>query len=208
MDQHGTLRAAIYARVSLEDGRQTVENQRQQLAEFCQRMQWKVVSEFHDNKSGKNLDRPGFKKMLGAASRKEFDVLVFWDLSRLSRGGVVEVLNFLQLLKGWGVAFRSLQEAYLDSLGPFSDVVISLLASIAKLEREKIRERTLAGLARARKEGRVGGRPRADDDPKLVARVQLLRARGSSIRHIATELGKSPTTVQRLIKTLPIVAAG
>jgi DNA invertase Pin-like site-specific DNA recombinase len=65
------------------------------------------------------------------------------------------VLNVLQQLKGWGVAYRSLQEAYLDSLGPFSEVVVSLLASIAKLEREKIRERTLAGLARARKQGRV-----------------------------------------------------
>jgi DNA invertase Pin-like site-specific DNA recombinase len=189
MDQHGTLRAAIYARVSLEDGRQTVENRRQQLAEFCQRMKWQVVCEFHDNKSGKNPDRPGFKRMLAAASRKEFDVLVFWDLSRLSRGGVVEVLNFLQQLKGWGVAFRSLQEAYLDSLGPFADVVVSLLASIAKLEREKIRERTLAGLARARKEGRVGGPPRADEDGKLVASVQRLRASGTSIRDIASQLG-------------------
>jgi DNA invertase Pin-like site-specific DNA recombinase len=200
MSEHGTLRAAIYARVSLEDGRQTVENQRQQLAEFCQRMKWQVACEFHDNKSGKSLDRPGFKRMIAAASRKEYDVLVFWDLSRLSRGGVVEVLNVLTQLKNWGVAFRSLQEPYLDSLGPFADVVVSLLASIAKLEREKIRERTLAGLARARKEGRIGGRPRADEDGKLVASVQRLRASGTSIRDIASQLGKSPTTVQRLMK--------
>jgi DNA invertase Pin-like site-specific DNA recombinase len=82
------MKAAIYARVSLEDGRQTVENQRQQLAAFCERMGWEVVVEFHDNKSGKSLDRPGFKRMMEAASRKEFDVLVFWDLSRLSRGGL------------------------------------------------------------------------------------------------------------------------
>jgi DNA invertase Pin-like site-specific DNA recombinase len=82
------MKAAIYARVSLEDGRQTVENQRQQLSAFCERMGWEVVVEFHDNKSGKSLDRPGFKRMMEAASRKEFDVLVFWDLSRLSRGGL------------------------------------------------------------------------------------------------------------------------
>jgi DNA invertase Pin-like site-specific DNA recombinase len=53
------MRAAIYARVSLEDGRQTVENQRQQLTAFCERMDWMIVSEFTDNKSGKSLDRPG-----------------------------------------------------------------------------------------------------------------------------------------------------
>jgi DNA invertase Pin-like site-specific DNA recombinase len=194
------MKAAIYARVSLEDGRQTVENQRQQLTAFCERMGWAVIAEFHDAKSGKSLDRPGFKRMMEAASRKEFDCLVFWDLSRLSRGGVMEVLTVLQQLKGWGVAYRSLQEAYLDSLGPFSDVVVSLLASIAKLEREKIRERTLAGLARARKQGRIGGRPKADDDAKLVATVERLRAIGTSIRGIAAQLGKSPTTIQKLVK--------
>jgi DNA invertase Pin-like site-specific DNA recombinase len=195
------MRAAIYARVSLEDGRQTVENQRQQLAAFCERMGWQVMSEFHDNKSGKSLDRPGFKRMIESASRREFDVLVFWDLSRLSRGGVVEVLQVLQQLKGWGVAYRSLQEAYLDSLGPFSEVVVSLLASIAKLEREKIRERTLAGLARARKQGRVGGRPKAAEDAKLVASVERLRKDGLSIRAIAERLGNSPTTILKLLRS-------
>jgi DNA invertase Pin-like site-specific DNA recombinase len=193
------MKAAIYARVSLEDGRQTVENQRQQLTAFCERMGWETVAEFHDNKSGKSLDRPGFKRMMEAASRKEFDVLVFWDLSRLSRGWVMEVLTVLQQLKGWGVAYRSLQEAYLDSLGPFSDVVVSLLASIAKLEREKIRERTLAGLERARKQGRIGGRPKAADDNKLVAGIEQLRAKGTSIRAIAEQLGKSPTTIHKLL---------
>ena len=168
------MKAAIYTRVSLEDGRQTAENQRQQLAEFCERMGWQVVAEFTDAKSGKSMDRPGLKKMTAAASKREFDVLVFWDLSRLSRSGVADVSGLLQQLAGWGVAYRSLQESYLDSLGPFSDVVVALLASIAKLEREKIRERTLAGLARARKQGRIGGRPRADEDTKLVTSVQQI----------------------------------
>ncbi len=165
-------------------------------------MGWEVFADFHDNKSGKNLDRPGFKKMMEAASKREFDVLVFWDLSRLSRSGVLDVLNVLQQLKGWGIDYRSMQESYLDSLGPFSDVVISLLASIAKLEREKIRERTLAGLARARKEGRVGGRPKAADNYKLVKRVGELRAAGKSVRAIARELEIAPGTAQKLLKEL------
>lgn len=202
------MKAAVYCRVSLEDGRQTVENQRQQLTSFCERMGWAVVAEFADNKSGKSLDRPGFKRMMEAASKRDFDVVVFWDLSRLSRSGVVDVLNVLQQLKGWGVAYRSLQEAYLDSLGPFSEVVVSLLASIAKLEREKIRERTLAGLARARKQGRVGGRPKAEDaDPKLVAQIGRLRSEGYSIRVIAAEVGRSPNTVLRLLRSSPAAAA-
>jgi DNA invertase Pin-like site-specific DNA recombinase len=196
----GNMRAAIYVRVSLDDGRQTVENQSQQLSEFCERMGWQVVSEFSDAKSGKSLDRPGFKRMMEAASKRTFDVLVFWDLSRLSRGGVSETLRVLEQVKAWGIAYRSLQESYIDTLGPFGDVVISLLASIAKLEREKIRERTLAGLARARKAGRIGGRPRAEDDYKLVASFHKLRAEGKTVRGIAGELGISPTTVVKLLR--------
>jgi DNA invertase Pin-like site-specific DNA recombinase len=80
-------------------------------------------------------------------------------------------------------------------LGPFSDVVTSLFASIAKLEREKIRGRTLAGLERARKQGRIGGRPKAAEDRKLVASIEQLRTKGISIRAIAERLGKSPTAI-------------
>jgi DNA invertase Pin-like site-specific DNA recombinase len=81
-----------------------------------------------------------------------------------------------------------------------SDLVVALLASIAKLEREKKHEWTLAGLARARRQGRIGGRPRADEDAKLVASVQRVRDAGKSIREIASTLDKSPTTIQRLVK--------
>jgi len=194
------MKAALYTRVSTDDGSQTTENQKLQLSEFCARMGWKIVKVYEDVKSGKNLDRPAFKEMIGAASRREFELLVFWDLSRLSRSGALDVLTVLQQLTGWGVAYRSYQEAYLDSLGPFAEVVISLLASIAKMEREKMRERTLAGLARARKSGRVGGRPKASENYTLVAAVAKLRAGGKSIRVIANELGVAPGTVLKLIK--------
>jgi DNA invertase Pin-like site-specific DNA recombinase len=192
-------RVALYLRVSLDDGRQTVENQRAQLTEFCSSMGWQVAVEFTDQKSGKSLDRPGLQKMRVAASKRQFDHLVFWDLSRLSRGGVSETLRLLEELQGWGVGWRSFQEAYIDALGPFAEVVIALLSSIAKMEREKIRERTLAGLARARKQGRVGGRPKATENYKLVQQVEVLRAKGESIRNIAVTVGASPTTVQKLL---------
>jgi DNA invertase Pin-like site-specific DNA recombinase len=191
------MRAAIYVRVSLSDGSQTNDNQRQQLSEFIKRMGWELVVEFSDQKSGKSLDRPGFKKMMAAAGRREFDVLVTWDLSRLTRSGVRDVLNTLEMLKSWGVAYRSLQEPYIDTLGPFSDVIVALLACIAKLEREKISERTLAGLARARKHGRVGGRPKVLENPKLTASIAKFKASGHSIRQIAKLLQKSPTTIQK-----------
>jgi DNA invertase Pin-like site-specific DNA recombinase len=109
-------------------------------------------------------------------------------------------LRLLEELRAWGVGWRSFQEAYIDTLGPFAEVVIALLASIAKMEREKIRERTLAGLARARKQGRIGGRPKATENHKLVAKVGALRAEGQSIRTIAATVGASPTTIQKLVQ--------
>jgi DNA invertase Pin-like site-specific DNA recombinase len=196
-----TKRVALYLRVSLDDGRQTVENQRLQLTDFCNASGWQVVMEFTDQKSGKSLDRPGLQKMKAAASKREFDHLVFWDLSRLSRGGVSETLRLLEELRAWGVGWRSYQEAYIDALGPFAEVVIALLSTIAKMEREKIRERTLAGLQRARKQGRIGGRPKAVDDYKMVQKIEGLRADGQSIRKIAATVGASPTTVQKLLHT-------
>jgi dihydroorotase-like cyclic amidohydrolase len=125
----------------------------------------------------------------------------------LTHSGFTTVVDTASDVSNTVVLRRRVQSAevagpriYTDSLGPFSDLVVALLASIAKLEREKIRERTLAGLARARKQGRIGGRPRADEDAMLVASVQRLRDVGKSIRDIAAALDKSPTTIQRLVK--------
>jgi DNA invertase Pin-like site-specific DNA recombinase len=66
-------------------------------------------------------------------------------------------LQHLQKLSAYGVGWRSLQESYLDSCGPFKDVVIALMATLAKQERLRISERTKAGLQRARRQGKVLG---------------------------------------------------
>src|SRR5438045_8781175 len=97
--------------------------------------------------------------MLAAASRREFDVVLFWALDRFSREGVYVTLQHLQSLTSYGVGYRSFTEQYLDSCGLFKDAVISILATIAKQERIRISERTIAGLQRARLQGRIGGRP-------------------------------------------------
>jgi DNA invertase Pin-like site-specific DNA recombinase len=78
--------------------------------------------------------------------------------------------------------------------------VIGILAAVAKQERVRLSERTIAGLQRARAQGRVGGRPRTEDDPRKMAKLESLRRGGASIRLIAGELGLSPTTVTRLVR--------
>ena len=195
------MRTALYARVSTKDGRQDTENQLRQLRDFTATQGWTIVHEYVDRASGKHGDREQFKKMFAAASRREFDCLLFWGLDRLSREGTVETLNHLQRLTGYGVNYRSFTEQYLDSTGIFKEAVIGILAAVAKQERVRLSERTIAGLQRAKAQGRVGGRPRAEEgEPKLMERVGRLRSEGWSIRAIAGEVEKSPNTVLRLLK--------
>lgn len=194
------MKTALYARVSTKDGRQDTENQLRQLRDFASTQNWTIVHEYVDRASGKRSDREQFQSMFDAASRREFDVLLFWSLDRLSREGTVETLNHLQRLTSYGVNYRSFAEQYLDSTGIFKEAVIGILAAVAKQERVRLSERTIAGLQRAKAQGRIGGRPKAEDDYKLVHRVDALRTEGKPIRQIAAIVGISPSTVQKLVK--------
>ncbi len=111
---------------------------------------------------------------------------------------VLETLNHLQRLSSYGVGYRSFTEQYLDSCGVFKDAVLSILATIAKQERIRLSERTIAGLEKARRAGRIGGRPR------LVvnrARVLQMDTEGMTMREIAEELDISATSVCRILQT-------
>jgi len=191
------MKVALYSRVSTKDKGQDVENQQRQLKEFAKKQNWTIIHEFSDFKSGKTSDRTQFQRMLVAASKREFDVLLFWSLDRLSREGALETLQHLQRLTAYGVAYRSFTEPYLDSLGAFRDGVISILACLARQERIRLSERTLSGLARARALGRVGGRPRLACDRN---RVLKLHAAGKSLAAISRELKVSKTSVHRIVK--------
>ena len=131
------------------------------------------------------------------ASRGKFDLVLFWSLDRFSREGVLETLNHLRRLEAAGVGFRSLTEQYLDSCGIFKDAVLSILATIAKQERIQLSERTIAGLDKARKQGRLGGRPRL-----IVNREELTRldAEGLTMAEIGQQLGISAASVCRILK--------
>ena len=194
------MKTAIYARVSTKDGRQDTENQLRQLRSFAGSQHWTVVHEYVDKASGKRGDREQFQKMFDAASRREFDILLFWSLDRLSREGTVETLNHLQRLTGYGVNYRSFTEQYLDSTGIFKEAVIGILAAVAKQERVRLSERTIAGLERAKAQGRVGGRPKTENNLATMKSLRHLRKEGKSIRQIAAELRLSPGTVQKLVK--------
>src|SRR5260370_498884 len=147
-------RVAIYARVSSRAKQETL-NQLAQLREFSKRQGWRLVTpEYIDHESGAVPARAGFQKMLLHASQRKFDVLLFWALDRLTREGTLATLQYLERLTSYQVGYKSFTEPYLDSCGTFKDVVVSLLATMAKQERIRMGERVRAGLQHARRQGK------------------------------------------------------
>jgi DNA invertase Pin-like site-specific DNA recombinase len=185
---------AIYARVSTRDKGQDTENQLAQLREFVAKQGWTIYREYVDHASGSTDNREEFQQMFADASKRKFDLLLFWSLDRLSREGVLETLQHLQRLTGYQVGWRSYTEQYLDSIGPFRDAVLAILATLAKQERIRISERTVAGLQVARAKGKRLGRPTVAVDS---AQVRALKASGLSYADIGKRLGVSTGTAFR-----------
>jgi DNA invertase Pin-like site-specific DNA recombinase len=129
--------------------------------------------------------------MFADASQRKFDLVLFWSLDRFSREGVLETLNHLQRLLQYGVGYRSFTEQYLDSCGIFKDAVLSILATIAKQERVRLSERVMAGLEKAHKQGRIGGRR-----PLVVDRdrISALDAQGWTTREMGSKSFSVPPT--------------
>jgi|SRR5579871_626205 len=169
------MKVAIYTRVST--GKQDTENQAAQLREFAAKQGWTISHDFTDVVTGtkSERDRPQFKRMFELASRREFDLVLFWALDRFSREGVLPTLHHLQRLDDYHVAWKSFTEQYLDSTGVFKDAVISIMATIAKQENIRRSERVKAGLARAKRQGARFGRPRVSD--AKASRTTLWRRR-------------------------------
>jgi DNA invertase Pin-like site-specific DNA recombinase len=188
------MRAGIYARISTKDKGQDADNQLAQLREFASRQGWEITREYVDETTGGTSDRAAFQAMFKDASQRRFDVLLFWSLDRLSREGVLETLQHLNRLTGYGIQWRSYSEQYLDSTGVFRDAVIGILAAIAKQEKVRISERTKAGLERARRAGKILGRPKVEVD---AAEISTLRQRGLSWGAVSRQTGIARSTCQR-----------
>ncbi len=148
------MKAAIYVRVSTDT--QELNNQKAALIEYCLKSDWEVYSVYEDIASGTKQSRPAFDRLLIDSRKKVFDIVLFWALDRFSRSGTLYTLQRLNELKLLGIKFHSYTEPYLSSVGEFGDVVISIMATLAKIERERISERTKAGLRNAVNVGKRG----------------------------------------------------
>jgi len=190
---------AIYARVSTDDKGQDPENQLAQLRAWCKRAGYEIVGEYVDHISGrKGVDkRKRFNELFEDASRRKFDLVLFWALDRFSREGMVPTINYLQRLSSYGVAFHSYTESHLSTDNELvRNVLLAVMSSLAKVEAEKISERVKAGLQRAVAKGKTLGRPRID--PAIERKARKMLEDGVGMLRIADKLKIGSGTVQRI----------
>lgn len=194
------MRIAIYARVSTSDGRQDLENQLSPLRAWANHNGSNIVEEYCDEVSGAKNNRKAFNLMMEDAYRRKFDVLMVWALDRLTREGVGKMLQCLERLKACGIRVVSHQETWLDTNGPVSDLLIAIFGWVASQERQRIRERVLAGLKTAKAKGKKLGRPvRVVNLPKILE----LRSQGQTMREIAQSVGVPRSTIAKALSQKP-----
>ncbi len=192
------LRAVIYSRVSTT--KQTTENQVLELREVCKRNNWTIVAELTDEgiSGGKGkADRPGFATLHQMVARRQADIVVVWSIDRLGRS-LKDLVSFMGELEAKSIDFYSHVQA-IDSRTPAGRLSFAIFSAIAEFEREIIRSRVIAGLERARANGRKLGRPTNVNSNTKVA-VSLLREKGHSIHNIAKQLKIGVGTTQRLLQ--------
>ena len=190
------MKTGIYARVSTID--QDCSQQLQQLREYAAARGWQIEGEYVDNgHSGSKDTRPAMNRILAAARARRIDAILVWKMDRWGRS-MPHFIASLQELSSLGVRFiATTQGIDTDESNPASKLMLNLLVAFSEFERELIVERTRAGLARARRAGRIGGRPRLVVNRGEIARLD---EEGLTMREIAEEMGISAASVCRMLK--------
>ena len=176
-----------YGRVSTQD--QSIRLQRDALKEAdCEKI-------FIEKANGTQADRPQLTKALDYL--RKGDTLIVWKLDRMARS-LKQLVETVGELNERGIHFRCLTQD-INTRTANGRLVFGIFASLAEFERELIRERTLAGLESARREGRVGGRPRKLKQEDVEAAKAMIKETGLSVRQIAEILGVSYRTLYRAL---------
>ncbi|HXI43005.1 MAG TPA: recombinase family protein [Bryobacteraceae bacterium] len=189
------FRAGLYARVSTND-QQTLAMQNRAMREYAVRRGWTIALQVREVNSGA-AKREAREKVLEAARRREIDLVLVWRLDRWGRS-VTDLLATFQELEHLGVGFVSLTEV-LDLTTPAGRAMAGLLAIFAEFEREILRERTRAGLAHARENGKRLGRPATA--ALHAPEIRKLHRAGVSKSEIARRIQIGRTSVRRILGT-------
>ncbi|MEH3103215.1 MAG: recombinase family protein [Sphingomonas phyllosphaerae] len=177
-----------YARVPKGEDQSNAAQARALAAAGCRRV-------FEETASGGRWDRPKLHEMIGQL--REGNVVVVWNLDRLSRS-LQDLLHIMDRIEAAGAGFRSLTEV-IDTTTPAGRMMMQMVGSFAEFERAMIRERTSAGLAQARAEGRIGGRRRKLADKQRREIAESVTSGRKSGAEMARLYGVSEPTVSRIV---------
>src|SRR6266700_2038517 len=163
------MRIAIYARVSTKD--QSCELQVRDLRAYCAARGFDLVREYIDvGQSGAKDSRPELNILMDDARKRQFDAVVCWRFDRFARS-TKHLLLALEEFRSLGIQFLSYQEN-IDTTSPLGQVLFTIVAAVATLERDLIRERVRAGIRNARAKGKRLGRPRVIVDASRIASLR------------------------------------
>lgn len=148
------MKVAIYCRVSTQD--QTVDNQKLPLIQYCERMGWtyEIFTEQESTRKTRPIQWDLYNRLL----KKEFDGLLIYKFDRWARS-TKELVEHMENLIDKSIRVISYSEN-IDLDSSMGRAMLTIISAFAQLERDLIRERTLAGLARAKAQGKTLGRPR------------------------------------------------
>ena len=181
-------RAVLYLWVSKNE--QTIENQRIELERVAAAKGWKVIATFKDEGMsgafGREV-RAQYDSMIKQGVQAKFDVVLAWDISRLSRS-LVDLVTTLDELHACGIDLYLHQQA-IDTTTPAGKAMFQMCGVFAEFERSMIQERVKAGLDRAKAQGKRLGRPPVP--PVLINQIKALRASGMSFPAISRKTGIS-----------------
>ncbi len=191
-------RAVIYSRVSTTKG-QTVDNQLLILREIAEKKGLDIVKEISDEgiSGAKGRDeRKGFDELIKGAIKKEFDIILVWDVSRLGRS-LKDLVSFLEDIQS-AKCDLYIHQSGIDTSTASGKMMFQLLSVFSEFERSMIRERVIAGQQRAKSQGKHIGRKTNVNDAVITA-VYQLRKNNVSIKKIATDLKIGVGTVYKIL---------
>jgi len=165
------MKICIYSRVST--GEQDTRNQSTVLTDWAAQCGYEVVKVYTEEESAwRNGHQRELAHLIADARKRKFQAVMVWALDRLSREGALAILSLVNKLSSYGVKVLSYQESWTEAPGEVAELLYALTGWVARMESQRRSERTKAGLARVKAQGKCLGRPLGSKDKRLRRRRQ------------------------------------
>lgn len=195
---------ALYSRVSTPG--QDPENQISRLIDVAHHRGYEEYQSYSDIASGANPRRPALDLMMNDAKNGKISHIIATKLDRLARS-TINLLSLMQQLDSWNVTVEFLDQP-IDTSTPAGKMMIAVLGAMAEFEKELIHDRTIDGLARAKAQGKTGGRPKRELSKYQIEKAKRILADDPNISptKLAEQFdGISRNTLLRLLKEEGII---